>query len=85
MKSYQREDTSGGGLVLSALGEEQQTLAGLAGPGGERVRDGGLLSLEVLGEGLDLNGLVVEVEVALDEAEAPINTVSFPDVPAGRR
>ena len=69
--TYEVENASGGGLVLSALGEEKKTLAGLAGPGGGGVGDGGLLVLVEDGELLALNGLLVEVEEALGETETP--------------
>lgn len=62
---------AGGGLVLSALGEEKQTLAGLAGPGSDGVGNAGLLVLVEDGELLALNSLLVEVEEALGETEAP--------------
>lgn len=69
--TYKVENASGGGLVLGALGEEKQTLAGLAGPGSGGVGDGGLLVLVEDGELLALNGLLVEVEEALGETETP--------------
>jgi hypothetical protein len=58
-------------LVLSALGDEEQTLAGLAGPGGDRVGNGGLLVLVEGRQLLGLNSLVVEVKETLSEAQAP--------------
>lgn len=72
VESYQVEDASGGGLVLGALGQEKQTLAGLAGPGSSRVGDSGLLVLVEDRELLGLNGLIVEVEETLGEAQAPM-------------
>lgn len=69
--TYEVENASGGGLVLSALGEEKQALAGLAGPSGGGVGDGGLLVLVEDGELLALNGLLVEVENTLGETETP--------------
>lgn len=69
---YQREDTSRGGLVLNTLGEEQQTLARLAGPSSNGVSNSSLLTLEVVRERLDLDGLLAEVEVALDKTKAPV-------------
>lgn len=69
--TYEVENASRGGLVLSALGEEKQTLAGLAGPGGGGVGDGSLLVLVEDRELLALNGLLVEVEEALGETETP--------------
>ena len=64
---------AGVGLVLGALGDEQQTLAGLAGPGSDGVGNGGLLVLVEVDELLSLNSLVVEVEEALGKAQAPEN------------
>jgi hypothetical protein len=69
---YQREDTSRGGLVLNTLGEEQQTLARLACPSSNGVSNSSLLTLEVVRERLDLDGLLAEVEVALDKTKAPV-------------
>lgn len=62
---------AGVSLVLSALGDEEQTLAGLAGPGGDGVGNSGLLVLVELGQLLGLNSLIVEVEETLGEAQAP--------------
>lgn len=72
MFTDQVEDTGGGGLVLCALGEEQKTLAGLAGPGGDGVGDGGLLVLVEGRQLLRLNSVVAEVEETLGETEAPV-------------
>jgi hypothetical protein len=69
---YQTDNASGGSLVLSALGEEEQTLAGLAGPGDDRVGDSGLLVTAEDGELLGLDSIVAEVEETLGEAEAPV-------------
>lgn len=69
--THEVEDSSGGGLVLGALGEEKQTLAGLAGPGSGGVGNTGLLVLVEDGELLALNSLLVEVEEALGETETP--------------
>lgn len=70
--TYQAEDTSGGGLVLSALGEEEQTLTGLASPGGNRVGDSGLLVLVEDSELLGLDSVILEVEETLGETERPV-------------
>lgn len=70
--AYQAEDTSGGGLVLSALGEEQQTLTGLASPGGDGVSNSGLLVLLEDSELFSLNSVILEVEEALGETETPV-------------
>ena len=69
--TYQVEDTSGGSLVLGALGLEEQTLAGLGGPSSGGVGSGGLLVLVEDGEVLGLGSFVVEVEEALSESQAP--------------
>lgn len=69
--TYQVDDASRVGLVLSALGEEEQTLAGLAGPSSSGVSNAQLLVLEVLVELLDLDSIIGEPEVALGETEAP--------------
>ncbi|MBZ6375606.1 MAG: hypothetical protein LBE67_11580 [Kocuria palustris] len=70
-RTYEVENASGGGLILSALGEEEQTLAGLAGPSRGGVGNSGLLVLVEDGELLALNSLLVEVEEALGKTEAP--------------
>lgn len=70
--TYQADDASGSSLVLSTLGEEEQTLAGLAGPGDDRVGDSGLLVATEDGQLLGLDSIVAEVEEALGEAEAPV-------------
>jgi len=69
---YQAEDTSGSCLVLSALSEEEQTLTGLASPGGDGVGNGRLLVLVEDSELLSLNSVILEVEEALGETETPI-------------
>ena len=69
----QVEDTGGVGLVLSTLGEEDETLTGLAGPGGNRVGDSRLLVLVEDVEVLALDGLLLEVEETLGEAKAPLD------------
>lgn len=70
--TYQVDDTSRVGLVLSALGKEKKTLAGLAGPSSVGVSKAKLFILEVGGELLALDGLLGEPEVSLDKAEAPV-------------
>jgi len=65
----QVEDTGGVLLLVGVLDEEQQTLAGLAGPGDNRVSDLWLLAAEVLSQVGGLNGLLSEPEVLLGEAE----------------
>lgn len=67
------DDTSGVSLVLSTLGEEGETLAGLAGPGSNGVGDGRLLVLVEDVEVLALDGLLLEVEETLGEAKAPLD------------
>ena len=69
--AYQVEDTRGVSLVLSSLGVEQETLTGLAGPGGNGVGDSRLLVLVEDVELLSLNGLILEVEETLGEAQTP--------------
>lgn len=75
--TYQVDDVAGVSLVLSALGDEEQTLAGLAGPGGDGVGNGRLLVLVEAGQLLGLNSLVVEVEETLSEAQAPAKTQKY--------
>ena len=70
--TYQVEDTRGSGLVLGALGQEHQTLTGLAGPGGNGVGDGRLLVLVKDVQVLGLDGFILEVEEALGETQAPV-------------
>lgn len=53
------------------LGEVEQALSGLVGPGGNGVRDLGLLATEVLAELLGRNSLVAEPEILLGENNAP--------------
>lgn len=72
-RTNQVEDTSGDGLVLGALGEEEQTLASLASPGGNGVGNGRLLVLVEHGQVLGLDGLLAEVEETLGEAQTPKN------------
>jgi hypothetical protein len=76
--TYQVDDVARMSLVLGALGDEQQTLAGLAGPGGDGVGNSGLLVLVEVDELLGLNSLIVEVEEALSEAQAPENNEKDP-------
>lgn len=59
-------------LVLSALGEEEQTLASLAGPSGGGMSNAQLLVLKVLAQLLDFNGIIREPEVTLGETEAAV-------------
>ena len=77
MYTHKVEDASGGGLVLSTLGEEKETLASLAGPGSGGVGNCWLLVLVENGELLALNSLLAEVEVALGETETPKRTNSL--------
>lgn len=70
--TYQAENTSGGGLVFSALGEEKETLTGLASPGGNRVGNSGLLVLVEDSELLGLDSIILEVEETLGETERPV-------------
>lgn len=65
------------GLVFGALGQEEQTLAGLASPGSGGVSDGGLLVLVEDRELLGLNGLIVEVEETLGETQAPMREIDI--------
>lgn len=69
--SYQVEDDSRGALVLGALGQEQQTLTGLASPGSGSVGNSGLLVLAENVEVLGLDGIVAEVQETLGEAQTP--------------
>ena len=71
--AYEGENAKGSRLVLRTLGEEQQTLASLAGPGSSRTGDSGFLALEEGGELLGFDGLLAEVEETLGEAKAPGN------------
>lgn len=70
-ESYQVEDASRGGLVLSALGQEQQTLTSLGSPGSGGVGNSGLLVLVEDVELLGLDGIVAEVQETLGEAQTP--------------
>lgn len=68
--TYQGNGAGGGGLVSALLVEEQETLAGLAGPGGEVVvlqQSRGLL---------DVNGLRTEPEELLGVDEVPVRRTS---------
>lgn len=67
-------------LVLSALGQEHETLAGLASPGSDGVRDSRLLILVEDRELLGLDGLVMEVDEALGEAQTPVDTAQLDTV-----
>jgi hypothetical protein len=69
--SHQVEHAGRVGLVLGTLGEEEETLARLRCVGDVVVGDGGLLGLEVFGQGLLLDGLIAVPEELLGEAEAP--------------
>lgn len=73
LATYQVDDVARVSLVLGALGDEQQTLAGLTGPGGDGVGNSRLLVLVEVDELLGLNSVIVEVEEALSEAQAPEN------------
>lgn len=59
------------GLVISVLDEVEETLAGLAGPGGGWVGNLWLLATEVVAEVLGRDGLFAEPEVPAGELEAP--------------
>ena len=67
--SYQVQDTSRVLLLVGVLDEEKKALAGLAGPGDNRVGSLGLLAAEVLPEVVGGDGLLAEPEVLLGEAE----------------
>ena len=68
--TYQVQGASGVSLLISVLDEEQQALAGDAGPCSGRVRNVGLLTAQVLAEaGAGDGGLLAEPEVLLGEAE----------------
>lgn len=70
--AYQVDDTGGVCLVLSALGEEEEAFAGLAGPGSGWVSEAELLVLEVSRELFNFDSFIAEPEVALSESEAPL-------------
>lgn len=70
-ETYQVDNSTRSGLVFGALGQEEQALAGLAGPGGDGVSNGRLL---ILVEDVELfvgDRLIIEVNKALGEAQAP--------------
>ena len=66
-------DTSGlGAVTLTLLVEEEQALAGLAGPGGHGVGDLGLFATQVETKVLRGDGGIVEPELLLGESELPV-------------
>lgn len=70
-ETYQVDNSARSGLVFGALGQEEQALAGLTGPGGDGVSHGRLL---ILVEDCELFGgdrLIMEVNKTLGEAQAP--------------
>lgn len=68
---YQVEDVCRSDLLRSLLAEEEETLASVGGPGNVVVGRFGLLTTEVRGEVLLLDGVGTEPEVLLLEDEAP--------------
>ena len=67
--TYQADDARRSLLVAN----EKKTLSGVRGPGNVMVGSlGGLLSLEVVGERLGLNGVAAEVEELLAGNEVPV-------------
>lgn len=69
--TYQLNDTSRG-LLVSLLGVEQETLAGLRGPRHDVVGDiSGLLVLEIGGQLLVAQGIGTEPEVSLGVDDVP--------------
>jgi hypothetical protein len=62
-------------LLSSLLGEEEETLAGVGGPGGVLVGSLGLLATEVAGEVLGLDSVSAEEEELLLEDQAPTEAV----------
>lgn len=70
-ETYQLQDASGAGLLLSVLREEEQTLAGLARPSSSGVANLGLLATEVGGEAVLGDGLLAEPEELLGVGQAP--------------
>jgi hypothetical protein len=60
-----------GAVTLALLVEEEEALAGLAGVGGDGVRNLGLLATEVETQVLRSDGRVVEPELLLGESELP--------------
>ena len=76
--TYQLNDTSRG-LLVSLLGVEQETLAGLRGPGNGMVSNiGDLLVLQVGRKLLSADGIGTEPEVCLGVDDVPL------DLSAGR-
>ena len=69
--SYQVQNTGRSSLVLSALSEEEETLAGDAGPGSVGVGHIRLLAVEIGREMLVSDGLLSEPEELLREPQAP--------------
>lgn len=59
-------------LLSSLLGEEEETLASVRGPGGVLVGSLGLLATEIAVEVLGLDGVGSEEEKLLLEDEAPV-------------
>lgn len=74
---------SGSGLVLGALGQEDETLASLAGPSSDGVGDSRLLILVEDRQLLGLDGLILEVDEALGEAQTPVRHTVIRHGPAG--
>lgn len=72
--AYKLQDTNGSGLVFSALGEVEQTLASLARPGSSGVRDLWLLATKIAAETLGGDGLISKEEVLLGEDDAPVTS-----------
>ena len=64
-----------GAVTLALLVEEEEALAGLAGPGGHGVGDLGLLATEVETQVLRGDSRVVETELLLGESELPGETL----------
>lgn len=60
------------GLLFGVLGEEKETLAGLACPGSCGVCDFCLVTTEVRSELVVGDGLLAEPEVLLGELQAPV-------------
>lgn len=76
-RAYQGKDTSGVLLLVSVLDEVEEALAGLAGPGSDRVGELGLLAAQVLLQVGGRDGLFAEPEVLLGEAESAERVVSL--------
>lgn len=71
--AYQVQNTSRSLFLIGVLDEEQQSLAGDAGPSSSRVGDIGLLATKILGEaGGGNGGLLTEPEVLFGETEDAI-------------